>query len=100
MVVTRPERVRKIDRAAWGLERSGIGWALRQLGSWHGTLVLNYHRIGSPDARGFEREMWSADADAFERQVRLLAERFDVVAPSAVPELHGRRGRNVAITFD
>ena len=46
---------------------------------WNGLLVLNYHRIGSPNGSLFDHDLWSATQDDFDEQVRLLAANFDVI---------------------
>jgi peptidoglycan/xylan/chitin deacetylase (PgdA/CDA1 family) len=86
---------------ARGLAWSGVGRGLRGLGSWRGVLVLNYHRIGDASASQLDRALWSASADALDRQLAFVARNFEVIGPaelaSASASHHGRR---VLITFD
>jgi peptidoglycan/xylan/chitin deacetylase (PgdA/CDA1 family) len=68
---------------------------------WTGVVGLNYHRIG--DGRGslFDRGLWSATRDGFDRQVRYLKKNFDIIAPKEIADaVRARRGRHVVITFD
>ncbi|WP_440224145.1 polysaccharide deacetylase family protein [Dokdonella sp. MW10] len=66
-----------------------------------GVLILNYHRIGDGGDSPFDRELWSASAEAFDEQVAFLASHCDVISPADIPAaLASRRGRHVAITFD
>ncbi len=92
--------VRKIDRGARALERSRVGGLARRLGTWRGVLVLNYHRIGSPDANGFDHEIWSATADEFDSQMALLARDFEVVGPDDLLARPRVLGRRILLTFD
>jgi peptidoglycan/xylan/chitin deacetylase (PgdA/CDA1 family) len=73
------------------------GAALR----WNGVVALNYHRIGDGKDSQFDRGLWSATADGFERQLRWLKANFDVVSPRDLPYvLRVKRGRHVLVTFD
>lgn len=66
-----------------------------------GVLVLNYHRIGDGTASPYDRELWSATADAFDAQVSFLARQCDVISPGDIDAaLAARSGRHVVITFD
>jgi len=66
-----------------------------------GIVCLNYHRIGDGRASPFDRGLWSATADGFDRQLGWLKANFDVVSPGDLPEvLRARRGRHVIVTFD
>ncbi len=87
--------------AAELLDRSGGGRLLRSVPTWKGLLVFNYHRIGCADESPFDRELWSASPEQFERQVKFLSRNFDVVGVSDLADvLRRRRGRHVMITFD
>jgi len=68
---------------------------------WNGLVALNYHRIGDCAGSPFDRKLWSATVDEFDRQVAFLRDHFDVVHLKDVAALQ-RRGRNrhVLITFD
>lgn len=65
-----------------------------------GILVLNYHRVGDGSASPYDRELWSADAEAFDAQIALLARHFDVISPGDFETAATRRGRHVLVTFD
>jgi peptidoglycan/xylan/chitin deacetylase (PgdA/CDA1 family) len=82
------------------LRRSGAAALLRRLPSWRGVLVLGYHRIGDPRTALHDPNLYSATEEDFGLQLDLLADNVEVVAPSRVASLAGRRGRHVALTFD
>lgn len=88
------------ERAARVLERFRVGRLARRVGLWKGVLVLNYHRMGSPDGSGFARSLWSATAEDFDAQLRMLTRNFDVVSPDEVADRPEARGRRVLLTFD
>ncbi|MCC6792493.1 MAG: polysaccharide deacetylase family protein [Thermomicrobiales bacterium] len=91
----------KLDLAANALRWSGGGAVLRSTPVWQGMLVLNYHRIGNPDASPFDRDVFSARQEAFDRQVAFLKRSFDVITPADITDARARgRGRYVMITFD
>lgn len=91
----------KRELLARTLQRSGCGRLLRSAGSWHGLLVLNYHRVGIPWHSDLDRALWSATTEDFDRQVREITREFDVVSLDDLDQvLSRRRGRHVLITFD
>ncbi|MEA2426488.1 MAG: hypothetical protein QOF37_116 [Thermoleophilaceae bacterium] len=90
----------RTDRAAVLLERFGVGPLARRIGLWKGILVLNYHRMGSPDGSGFARDLWSATAEDFDAHLRMLKRNFDVVSPRDLLERPITRRRRVVLTFD
>ena len=67
---------------------------------WNGVVVLTYHRIGNAEESMLDRNVFSATADEFDRQVALLKRESDIVRPDDVPELIKKPGRHVMITFD
>jgi peptidoglycan/xylan/chitin deacetylase (PgdA/CDA1 family) len=71
------------------------------LARWRGIVGLNYHRIGDGRRSIYDRGVWSATVEDFDRQVRFLKTHFDVIAPRDVSDVVRRnRGRHVIITFD
>ncbi|MFO0891132.1 MAG: polysaccharide deacetylase family protein [Isosphaeraceae bacterium] len=91
----------KKDLLAGLMARSGMHHVCRKLVRWSGVLTLNYHRIGQGASSLFDRELWSADPEGFDAQVRCLKANYDVVSPDDLPELvHKGRGRAALITFD
>jgi peptidoglycan/xylan/chitin deacetylase (PgdA/CDA1 family) len=90
----------RADRAAALLERIGVGPVARRIGLWKGILVLNYHRMGSPDGSGFARDLWSATAEDFDAHLRMLKRNFDVVSPADLLERPITRRRRILLTFD
>jgi len=81
--------------------KSGLSFLLGKVIGWSGLLVLNYHRIGSSDASVFDRGLWSAAPEAFDRQIRYCKKHFDVINPEDLPDINSRRkGRYVLVTFD
>ncbi len=90
----------RAERAARLLERLRVGRLARRIGLWKGVLVLNYHRMGTPDGSGFARSLWSATAEDFDAHLRMLTRDFDVVSPEDVADRPDARGRRVLLTFD
>jgi peptidoglycan/xylan/chitin deacetylase (PgdA/CDA1 family) len=90
----------KRARAASALRLSGLGWMLRRLQGWQGLLVLNYHRVGDGALSRWDEDIYSADEEAFDAQLRFFKREFDVIRAEDLPGLRGRRGRFVQITFD
>jgi peptidoglycan/xylan/chitin deacetylase (PgdA/CDA1 family) len=67
--------------------------------SWRGLLILNYHRIGTPGDCD-DPDLYSATVEQFDRQVALLADRFEIV-PAGAADLDAERpARRIAITVD
>lgn len=91
----------KRETAASLLNRTPLRQLLQHTPSWQGVLVLNYHRIGDPGKSPWNRELWSATADALESQVAHLARHTDLISPEDLsPSLDTPRGRHVMLTFD
>ncbi|HMA13671.1 MAG TPA: polysaccharide deacetylase family protein [Kiloniellaceae bacterium] len=86
--------------AARILAHSGLGRLLAAVMPPSGILILNYHRIGDGSASPYDRELWSADAEAFDAQMARLARDCDVISPADIESAAGRRGRHVLVTFD
>ena len=79
---------------------SGFARLFASLLPSRGILVLNYHRVGDGTASPHDRGLWSAGAEAFDKQVGLLARHFDVISPGDFETAARGRGRHVMITFD
>lgn len=84
------------------LEYSGMGPFLSlTVGSWNGLVVFNYHRVGDSGNSPFDRGLWSATVDAFDRQVTFLKKHFEIVNVCDLQDLfHHPDDRGVMITFD
>lgn len=94
-------RFSKRDLLAHTLEVTGGGRVLRNLRTWNGVLVLNYHRIGDPAGSLFDHNLWSVSAEDFDRQVAFLANNFDVIGVGDLEHaLIQPRGQFVLLTFD
>src|SRR5690606_3050624 len=93
-------RILKKRTAARMLSRTGLGRLFAALMPSSGILILNYHRIGDGSASPYDRELFSADAEAFDAQVARLARDCDVISPADIESVAGRRGRHVLLTFD
>lgn len=94
-------RPSKRERAAALLDARPLRAPLRRLRLWRGVLVLNYHRIGDPSSRPWDRTLWSTTAEGLDEQLALLARETDVVGPADLPGLADLgRGRHVLLTFD
>lgn len=87
----------RTDQAARLLCTTGLDRLARL--SWRGLLILNYHRIGSPREHD-DPDLFSATVEAFDEQVRLLADRFEIVPAGAADLDAARPARRVAITLD
>ena len=91
----------KRELLARTLDVTGCGRLLRTTRSWNGVLILNYHRIGEPDDSPFDRNLWSASAEDFDRQLLFLSQNFDVIGLGDLEHsLSQPRGRFVMVTFD
>lgn len=87
--------------AASLLARSRALALLERLPAWRGVLVLNYHRIGSPEGSWLDRDLFSATPEQLEAQVSHLCRHADVIRLDEAPAaLERGRGRKVALTFD
>lgn len=91
----------KRELFAGTLEKTGLGTLLSStIGRWNGLLVFNYHRIGDPALSPFDRALFSADVDEFERQVQFLKKNADVVGIADLEQVFQRPRRAILITFD
>ncbi|GAA1861136.1 polysaccharide deacetylase family protein [Pseudonocardia ailaonensis] len=79
------------------LVRSGLDRLVSR--TWRGLLILNYHRIGTP-APGADPDLYSCGTEDFERQLDLLAERFEIVPAGSADLTATRPARRIAITVD
>jgi peptidoglycan/xylan/chitin deacetylase (PgdA/CDA1 family) len=81
--------------------RSGLRFSLGRAIRWSGVLVLNYHRVGSCNQSPFDRELWSADAEAFTDQIRFCKSQLDIITPDDISRVVAQgSGRYALITFD
>lgn len=91
----------KIERAAWGLSRSGAGAVLRRLPTWDGVLTLCFHRIGDAAGSAWERTLWDTTLEELDRRLRFLRRHTEVIAPRELLGLEAApRGPHVLLTFD
>ncbi len=91
----------KLNLASRSLRWSGAGRLIRARAAWNGILVLNYHRIGEPEATFFDRDLFSARQDSFDQQIAFLKEHFEIISPTDLPDVCGKsNGQHVMITFD
>jgi peptidoglycan/xylan/chitin deacetylase (PgdA/CDA1 family) len=83
------------------LNRSGLRFLLGRAIQWSGVLVLNYHRVGSPDESPFDQGLWSADAEAFTDQIRFCKSQLELITPDDISRVAANgSGRYALITFD
>jgi peptidoglycan/xylan/chitin deacetylase (PgdA/CDA1 family) len=81
--------------------KNSIRWLVGSVARWVGVLCLNYHRIGDGRSSIFDRGLWSATPEGFDRQLRWLKAHLDVISPADLPHvLRVKRGRHVVLTFD
>ncbi len=97
-------RMGKRELLAQALDKSGCNSLLTRASTWHGLLVMNYHRIGDPAGSSFDWDIWSASAEAFDRQVRFLKQHFEVIGIDELSSIAAQRplrgDRLAMITFD
>jgi peptidoglycan/xylan/chitin deacetylase (PgdA/CDA1 family) len=75
--------------------------ALKLLGRWPGVLILNYHRIGSPEGQPWDPKMWNVGAEELDDQLATLARCAEVIDVGDLPAARdAQRGRRVLLTFD
>lgn len=67
--------------------------------SWRGLLIFNYHRVGRPGERD-DPDLFSTTVEDLDRQVGLLAARFEIVAAGTADLRDGRPARRIALTVD
>ncbi|WP_437202614.1 polysaccharide deacetylase family protein [Planctomicrobium sp. SH664] len=84
------------------LEFTGLGSLLSlTVGSWNGLVVFNYHRVGDSSQSPFDRALWSATADEFDRQIGFLKKHFDLLNVEDLDDhFHQANSRGVMVTFD
>lgn len=91
----------RVEVAAGALRVLGGAHLFRLAPLWRGLLILNYHRLGDALASPFDRDLFSATAEAFDAQLAFLRRHADVIGPCDLPDvLHRSRGRYVLLTFD
>src|SRR4051812_2773576 len=87
----------RTDQLATILQRTRLDRLARL--SWRGLLVLNYHRFGRPSDAD-DPDLYSCTPEDFAEQVRLLADRFEIVPAGSTEWQHGGPARRIAITVD
>lgn len=94
----------KRELAANLLKRSGALSLLERLRSKPGILIVNHHRVGDASSTRFDRDVFSASADAFDMQLKYFKRYFPIVAGQELEDLvSGKtplRHTHIAITFD
>ena len=91
----------KLRKLAAILEKTHARSLLASCFPARGIVGLNYHRIGDGSRSELDRGLWSASAEAFDRQLAWLKSNSDVISPFDIDAARkDRRGRFVLITFD
>jgi len=94
----------KRSLAASTLQRLGALRALEALRSKPGILVMTHHRIGNAEETRFDRDIFSASADAFDDQLKYFKKHLHIADAEELEALVSRREpltrMHVAITFD
>lgn len=89
---------------AQSMNNLGILRLLEGFRSKPGILILNYHRIGERSESVFDRELFSATADDFDRQLKYLKQHFEILSGDALQSLVRSKDcikrMHVALTFD
>jgi peptidoglycan/xylan/chitin deacetylase (PgdA/CDA1 family) len=90
--------------AAAAMRGLGVLRALEMFRSKPGILIVNHHRVGDPASTRFDRDVFSATTDAFDRQLKYFKRYFPVVSGVELEDLvSGKtplKRMHVAITFD
>ena len=90
--------------AATLLQRSGILQLLERSRSKPCILVVNHHRVGDAALTRFDRDVFSASAEAFEMQLKYFKRHFNIVVGEELEDLiSGKtplRHTQIVITFD
>ena len=99
-----PTMLSKRHLFSMALEWSGIQTLVQALPKRPGLLVLNYHRVGDSMASEYDRGVFSASADEFEKHLAFLGKHFCVIGldeaiallqrPTQLKQFH------VLLTFD
>jgi peptidoglycan/xylan/chitin deacetylase (PgdA/CDA1 family) len=84
---------------AEALYRSSADWLIGSACRWSGLLVLNYHRIGIPNAE-CDPDLYSASQEEFDRQIAHLKRHFEVIGGDDIASTLSERGRRILVTFD
>lgn len=96
--------VSKRERAAWWSARLGATRLIESLPQKPVLAVINYHRIGDPQATRYDPGVFSATTEQFDEQIGYLKKRYRVVglqeAIAAVESRKATRQPLVLITFD
>jgi peptidoglycan/xylan/chitin deacetylase (PgdA/CDA1 family) len=87
----------RTDQLATLLNHSGLDRLARL--SWRGLLVLNYHRIGRADETD-DPDLYSCTPEDFDKHVRELSKRLEIVPAGSVEWQEGGPARRIAITID
>ncbi|HEY2038095.1 MAG TPA: polysaccharide deacetylase family protein [Edaphobacter sp.] len=94
----------KRELAANLLKRSGALSILEMFRSKPGILIVNHHRVGDASTTRFDRDVFSASAEAFEMQLQYFKRYFPIVAGEELENLvSGKtplKRTYIAITFD
>ncbi len=91
----------KKEILARALEMTGLGALVRRFRPWQGLLVLNYHRIGDPQATLLDSGVFSATQEQFDDQLAWLKKHADVIRLADLDSaLANPRDQYVLITFD
>ena len=86
------------------MKNLGILHLLEMYKSKPGILILNYHRIGNRSSTRFDRQLFSATIEQFDRQLKYLKQHFEVVSGDDLQYLVSSKTElkrmHVALTFD
>ncbi|MDE1178174.1 MAG: polysaccharide deacetylase family protein [Edaphobacter sp.] len=94
----------KRSLAAEALRRTGALSLLEHMRSKPGLLIVTHHRVGNAAASRFDRAIFSASADAFDRQVKYFKRHLSVIGGEELEAIAAGRQKltrmHVAFTFD
>ena len=94
----------KRNRLAAALSATGILRLLETIPSRPQLIVLNYHRIGDADSSHFDPGVFSASAEGFDEQIRVLKSRYRFATVGQAVDIIERRESlseaMILMTFD
>lgn len=94
----------KRELAATVLKNSGALALFEKFRSKPGILIINHHRVGDATMTRFDRDVFSASADAFDMQLKYFKRYFPIVAGEELEDLVSGKAplkrTHIAVTFD
>jgi peptidoglycan/xylan/chitin deacetylase (PgdA/CDA1 family) len=94
----------KRSLAAETLRRTGVLALLESIRSRPGILIVTHHRVGDAHSTRFDRAIFSASADSFDRQLKYFKRHLNIIGGEELEAIVAGRQKltrmHVAVTFD